>query len=75
LELPHVHVVDLILEARIARGTVKLSDEHDDFVWAGRRELAKLELVPAFKPFFAALYPLRRPTKRRSENSVGVLSQ
>jgi 8-oxo-dGTP diphosphatase len=55
MELPHVNVVYLVLEARAQRGNVKLSAEHDGYVWAGRRELAKLELVPTFKTFFAAL--------------------
>jgi 8-oxo-dGTP diphosphatase len=53
-ELPTVKVVILILEGRLESGQVRLSSEHDDYVWVDRRELPKLDLCDQFLPFAQA---------------------
>lgn len=46
-----VRVVTVILEAAHADGAVRLSEEHDAFVWVPVSELASVGLIEAFLPF------------------------
>ena len=43
--------VVLVLEAKAERQVVRLSDEHDDFMWVTRREAANLDLAPVYADF------------------------
>lgn len=53
-ELQTIRVVYLILEGRLESGQVRLSSEHDDYVWVDRQELAKLDLCDQFLSFARA---------------------
>lgn len=53
-ELPTVKVVILIVEGRLESGQVRLSSEHDDYVWIDLHELPKMDLAVQFKPFAQA---------------------
>lgn len=53
-ELPTAKVVYLILEGRVESGQVRLSSEHDDYVWVDREELPTVDLAPQFLPFARA---------------------
>ncbi|MFC1806293.1 NUDIX domain-containing protein [Planctomycetota bacterium] len=50
-ELPHVHVVTVIMEARLLAGDVHLSEEHDEAAWVPLGELARVDLVEEFLPW------------------------
>jgi mutator protein MutT len=50
-ELPKVNVVQIIMEARLKSGKVRLSQEHDDYAWVNHKELSKFDLLEDFKPF------------------------
>ena len=50
-EMAHAQIVVLCLEARVLSGTLRLSDEHDDFVWAPLPELARWPSTPAVDAF------------------------
>ena len=39
-------------EAKSYTGDVKISEDHDDFKWASKEELEKLELSPSISSFF-----------------------
>ncbi|MCX7019844.1 MAG: NUDIX domain-containing protein [bacterium] len=41
----------LFLEARISRGELRLSSEHDDFTWLPPSELAAADICPQFLAF------------------------
>lgn len=55
-EMPSVRVVHLIMEASLVSGPVRLSDEHDAFVWAGPGEIASMELADWMKPFIISYF-------------------
>jgi len=44
-EMPRVHVAMLCMEARIIRGTLTLSDEHDASQWVLLSKLAEMDLI------------------------------
>ncbi len=43
--------VVLVLEAKAESKSVRLSDEHDDFMWVTRRDAANLDLAPVYADF------------------------
>jgi 8-oxo-dGTP diphosphatase len=49
---PAVKVVCLIMETEIPYGTVRLSREHDAYMWADETALESLDLVDHFRRFF-----------------------
>jgi len=49
---PAVKVVCLIMETEIPYGTVRLSREHDAYLWADETAFARVDLVDHFRPFF-----------------------
>jgi 8-oxo-dGTP diphosphatase len=49
LELPDCKVVYLFLEGSHVNGTVRLSEEHDAFVWIKPAELLQQNLSPQFR--------------------------
>jgi len=52
-ESPTARVVYMILEGRLASGAIHLSDEHDDYVWVERKDLAAMDLASQFHRFAA----------------------
>ncbi len=50
-QLPKVRAVHLIFVGRVESGEVRLSDEHDDYVWVSPSEFSSMELVEWFKSF------------------------
>jgi 8-oxo-dGTP diphosphatase len=53
-ELPAWKVVYLILEGRVESGEVRLSEEHDDYVWVDPQKLPTMDLADQFRPFAEA---------------------
>lgn len=53
-ELPTAKLVYLILEGRVESGQVRLSSEHDDYVWVDPRDLPTVDLAAQFRPFAEA---------------------
>lgn len=53
-ELPAMRVAYLILEGRLGSGQVRLSDEHDGYVWVAPRDLPTMDLAEQFRPFAQA---------------------
>ena len=64
-ETPTRRVVYLIMQARINRGKVRLSDEHDDYAWVKLRDLTKVDLAPQFKAFAREYLPQKALERRR----------
>ena len=50
-ETPVKKIAYLIFEAAAERGEVRLSEEHDDYVWVERAELPETDVAPQFLPF------------------------
>ena len=50
-DAPERRVAYLILEARVASGRVRLSEEHTEFVWVDRAALPSQDVCPQFRPF------------------------
>ena len=50
-ELPTRRIVYLILEAHLESGEVRLSDEHDEYVWVERQDLTAMDLADQFREF------------------------
>jgi 8-oxo-dGTP pyrophosphatase MutT (NUDIX family) len=50
-QLPKVRAAHLIFVGRIESGEVRLSDEHDDYVWVNPSEFSSMDLVGWFKSF------------------------
>lgn len=48
-DLPDRRVAYIILEGRPVSGQVRLSEEHDEYVWLQRRELGSADLCPQFR--------------------------
>jgi len=55
-DLPDRKVAYLILEGSHASGEVRLSSEHDDYLWADRKQMAGLDCCPQFKDFVARYF-------------------
>ena len=53
-ESPVKKVAYIILEGRVKSGKVRLSSEHDDFVWVDRHGLTSVDLAEQFRPFIEA---------------------
>ena len=53
-EMAEKRIVVICFEAKLVGGAVKISEEHDDFVWAGPGELGKWEITPMLKEFAAS---------------------
>ncbi|NLK52715.1 MAG: NUDIX domain-containing protein [Syntrophomonadaceae bacterium] len=51
VDLPEFKLVYLILEARSESTEVKLSPEHDAYIWIDRGEWGQIDVVPHFRPF------------------------
>lgn len=58
-ELRKVRVIYLILEGHLESGQVRLSSEHDDYIWVNPQELPKMNLADQFQQF-AKSYSLTR---------------
>jgi len=50
-ESPTVRIAYLFLEGRRRSGRVRLSSEHDDYMWVTRRSLPSADLAPQFDSF------------------------
>jgi 8-oxo-dGTP diphosphatase len=50
-ESPTKRVAYLIFEGRLVSGKVRLSDEHDDFIWIDRKDLGSVDIAEQFRPF------------------------
>lgn len=50
-EMPKVNVVVLCMESRLISGNVKLSEEHDAFVWVPLTELERTNLTESSRAF------------------------
>jgi 8-oxo-dGTP diphosphatase len=50
-ESPTKRVAYLIFEGRLVSGEVRLSDEHDDFIWIDRKDLGSVDIAEQFRPF------------------------
>ena len=60
-EMPAVHVVVLSMEARVTGGDIRLSEEHDAFVWVPLAELARRDLTEHVRKFMVD-YATRKGT-------------
>jgi 8-oxo-dGTP diphosphatase len=61
-DLPEVHVAMLCLEAKVAGGTLRLSEEHDESAWVPAADVANLNLTVGLKEM-AATYASARTSK------------
>ena len=50
-ESPTNRIAYLILEGLAQSSRVRLSSEHDDYIWVDRHDLAKVDLAEQFRPF------------------------
>ncbi len=69
-ELADRVVAYLIMEGDVDTGQVRLSDEHDDYVWVAVSELAHMELAPQFRAFaetYSATPQIRRASLPSTE--------
>jgi 8-oxo-dGTP diphosphatase len=48
-ESPTKRVAYLIFKGRLISGKVRLSDEHDDFVWVDRKDLGSVDIATQFR--------------------------
>ena len=62
-EMPAVNVVLLCMETRLIAGEVRLSEEHDDFVWVPLSDLENWDIVESAKPLMVE-YAKRKGTAR-----------
>jgi 8-oxo-dGTP diphosphatase len=53
-EMTQARIVTLCLEARLAGGTLRLSEEHDEHAWVPAAEVPNWNLVPRLKELAAA---------------------
>jgi 8-oxo-dGTP diphosphatase len=53
-ELENKRIAYLILEARVIRGSLQLSDEHDAYRWLSRPRFAEADFAPHYRDFVAA---------------------
>ena len=53
-DLPTAKVVYLILEGRVESGQVRLSSEHEDYIWVDPRDLPSVDLADPFRSFARA---------------------
>ncbi len=51
-DTPTKKIAYIILEGRVRAGRVRLSSEHDDYVWAEAAELGTMDVCEQFRPFF-----------------------
>lgn len=63
-DTPEARFVSVMMEAVAEPGEVRLSEEHDAFVWATPAEAAQLQLSPIYVPFVTtwAATKARQPT-------------
>jgi 8-oxo-dGTP diphosphatase len=54
-EMPAVRAVLICMEARLVRGEVRLSHEHDAFVWVPPADFPNYQVVEPMRPIIAAL--------------------
>lgn len=54
-EMPQVQVVTLCMEARLAGGTLRLSEEHDAFEWVPLTDMDNWKLLEVLKPVWRNL--------------------
>jgi 8-oxo-dGTP diphosphatase len=50
-ELAAHKIAYLIMEGQLKSGSVRLSDEHQDFAWVAKRDLPRIDLVAQLKEF------------------------
>ena len=55
-EHPRLHVAYLIMEGHVVEGQVRLSDEHDDYAWAGPEDIATMEVCSQYLPCLEAIF-------------------
>lgn len=48
-DYPHRRTVQLIMYAKDITGDVKISDEHDDWMWASIDEIKSLDITPSLE--------------------------
>ena len=48
-DYPHRRTVQLIMYAKDIIGEVKISDEHDDWMWASIDEIKSLDITPSLE--------------------------
>lgn len=49
-EMPKARVVMLCMHARVTAGELRISEEHDDFVWLTLEEIAGRQVIEPMKP-------------------------
>jgi len=54
-ESPTKKVAYLIFEGLLESGEVRLSSEHDNFLWVDRRDLSRVNIAEQFRPFLNSL--------------------
>lgn len=59
-ELPARKVAYIIMEAQLTSGQVRLSSEHDDFIWVAPHTLPTMDLAEQFVPFAQTYSKVRR---------------
>jgi 8-oxo-dGTP diphosphatase len=62
-ESPERRIAYIILEGRRERGDVRLSEEHEEFLWAPVRSLSAMDLCPQFLEFAESYGRLQQPDK------------
>lgn len=55
-ESPTHKIIYLMLEGSTESGLVELSGEHNDFLWAGLKELSNADLCEQFRPVIENFY-------------------
>lgn len=53
-ETSNKKVAYILLEGQTASGQVRLSSEHDEYIWVSPDELSKMDLCQQFRPFAEA---------------------
>ena len=54
-EHPQLHVAYIIMAGHVVGGEVRMSDEHDDWAWAGAADIATLEVCSQYVPCLEAI--------------------
>jgi 8-oxo-dGTP diphosphatase len=68
-EMPAVRVAYLIFEGTKEVGQVRLSNEHDDYVWVTPQELLRYDLIEQFRPFADSYARTHANQEKRIERS------
>lgn len=63
IEMAHMHIAVLCVEAKVCGGKVRLSEEHDEYTWAPLSELSIWNLTAGFSDFAKTYAKNRRKDK------------